>query len=100
MVLVLENEKALKEKHDKVERILQEREKELEYKSMSPVVQSGELTLVQAMAQVSLKKCRIDWFEKQEPDPREPSSAKRARKENLQGQIPSLGGQMLGAKDK
>ena len=50
MALVVDNEKALKEKHDKVERRLQKREKDLEYRSMSPIARLGELCLVQYMS--------------------------------------------------
>ena len=50
MTLVVESEKTLKEKHDEIERKLEEREKELENMIMIPAAQSGEQAIVQAMS--------------------------------------------------
>ena len=55
----MESENPLKEKHDEMERKLQEREKELEDKIMTPIAQSGEHAIVQAMTKVSLKNVEL-----------------------------------------
>ena len=55
MALVLvEIENTLQGKYDKIERKLQEKEKELEGRIIPPIAQSSEHTIVQAMSQVNL----------------------------------------------
>ena len=50
MALEVKSEKILKEKHDEIERKLQEREKELEDRMVTPMAQLGEQTIVEAMS--------------------------------------------------
>ena len=97
MALVVEIENNLKGKYDEMERKLQEKEKELENKIISPIVKSSKQTIVQAMSQVRLKDLQ---FEKPKQDPREYVIAKGAIKENQGSQISGLGGQVSGDANK
>ena len=55
MSLIVESEKALKAKSDELEKRLQEKEKELEKGVVPPITEPGEFSIVQALAQVSMK---------------------------------------------
>ena len=55
MALVLESEKAMKEKFEEIEIKLQEKDKELESRIIPPVARSSEQSIVQSMSQVSIR---------------------------------------------
>ena len=59
MSLLVESEKALKDKHDEMEKKLQEKEKELEVGIISASAELGEQSIVQTMSQVSIKELEI-----------------------------------------
>ena len=65
MALVVESEKAMKEKLEQMERKLQEKEKELELRIIPPVAGSSEQGIVLAMSQVSLKELEITGLKNQ-----------------------------------
>ena len=56
MTLIVESEKALKAKADDLEKMLQEKKKELEKTVIPPITEPGEFSIVQSLTQVSLKK--------------------------------------------
>ena len=56
---MVESEKTLKGKYDELEKKLQEKEKELEVRIISPSVELGEKSIVRARSQVSLKELEI-----------------------------------------
>ena len=72
MTLVVQSEKDLKGKCDEMERKLQEKEKEHEDRIISPVDQSSEQTIVQAMSRVSLKDLELNGLQKQNMTPENP----------------------------
>ena len=59
MALVVESEKAMKEKFAEMERKLQEKETDIELRIIPPVVGPSEHGIVQDMSQVSLKDLEI-----------------------------------------
>ena len=65
MALVVESEKAMKEKLEQMERKLQEKEKELELRIIPHVARSSEQGIVEAMSQVSLKELEITSLKNQ-----------------------------------
>ena len=65
MALVVESDKAMKEKLEEMERKLQEKEKELELRIIPLVDGSSEHGIIQAMSQVSLKELEITGLKNQ-----------------------------------
>ena len=66
MTLIVESEKVLKSKSEEMERKLQEKERELQEKGkelekgvIPPITELGEFSIVQALAQVSLKELEL-----------------------------------------
>ena len=59
MTLIVESENFLKAKVDSLEKRLQEKEKELEKVVIPPITKPGELSIIQALVQVSMKELEL-----------------------------------------